>query len=216
MLRHPLLEACGVDHGFGRRDRAPPEDVLRPRQVHGSDIVSAAECRREPLPAADGVVSSEPGVAVGIVTADCVPVLLAGEAGGSVAAVHAGWRGLARGVVVQGVDALRQEVGQTRIVAAIGPHIGSCCYEVDAPVTDALSRALGGIDGAVRPSQPGHVWLDLAALVVDVLSRLGVAPADIGQVPGACTRCDALRFHSYRRDGARAGRLVHYVAAARA
>ena len=216
MLRHSLLEARGVAHGFGVRDCAPPARLLRPRQVHGRAIATAADCRRTPPPAADGVVSTEPGVAIGVVTADCVPVLLASEGGEAVAAIHAGWRGLAAGVVAGGVDALRRSAGSARIVAAIGPHIGACCYEVDAPVLDALTQTFGAIDDALRPSRGGHALLDLGALVATALAHRGVARADIGRLPDACTRCHPLRFHSYRRDGPRAGRLVHFIAAAQA
>ncbi len=223
MLRHPLLAALGVEHGFGLRDAPAPEGLLRPRQVHGTAIVAAADCRAEPPPEADGVVSAEPGVPVGVVTADCVPVLLAGEAGRAVAAVHAGWRGLAAGVVAQGVDALRRRVagggsgGRSggRLVAAIGPHIGPCCYEVDAPVLDALGAAFGALDGALRPSRPGHALLDLGALVALALARSGVVTRDTAALEDCCTRCDPERFHSYRRDGPRAGRLVHFIAAMR-
>jgi YfiH family protein len=216
MLRHPLLSDRGIAHGFGVRGSASPEGVLRPRQVHGRAIVSAAACRERPAPAADGVVCAEPGVAVGVVTADCLPILAASGAGRVVAAIHAGWRGLAGGVVAEGIDALRRSAGGARIVVAIGPHIGACCYEVDAPVIDALTHAFGAIDDALRPTRPGHALLDLGSLAARALERSGVAVDDIGRLPGACTRCDALRFHSYRRDGPRAGRLVHYIAAAQA
>jgi hypothetical protein len=216
MLRHPLLEALGVVHGFGVRGASAPDGLLRPRQVHGRAIATAAACRAEPPPDADGVVSTEPGVAVGVVTADCVPVLVASEGGRAVAAIHAGWRGLAAGVVAHGIDALRRSAGRARLVAAIGPHIGACCYEVDAPVLDALTRTFGAIDDALRPARPGHALLDLGALVAIALARSGLARDDIGALPDACTRCDPLRFHSYRRDGPRAGRLAHYIAAAQA
>jgi YfiH family protein len=216
MLRHPLLEALGIAHGFGVRGAAAPGGVLRPRQVHGRAVVSAAACRSQPPPEADAVICSEPGVAVGVVTADCLPVLLASEGGRVVAAIHAGWRGLARGVVADGVDALRRSAGDARIVAAIGPHIGPCCYEVDAPVIEALARTFGAIDDALRPTRPGHALLDLGALAEAALARGGLARDDIGRLQGACTRCDPLRFHSYRRDGPRAGRLLHYIATAQA
>ena len=216
MLRHPLLDARGIAHGFGVRGAVAPAGLLRPRQVHGRAIASAADCRAQPPPEADGVVSTDPGVAVGVVTADCLPILVASDGGRAVAAIHAGWRGLAHGVVGHGIDALRRSAGAGRLVAAIGPHIGACCYEVDAPVIDALTQTFGAIDDALRPTRPGHALLDLGALAAEALARSGVARDDIGLVSDACTRCDPLRFHSYRRDGPRAGRLVHYIAAAQA
>jgi copper oxidase (laccase) domain-containing protein len=83
-------------------------------------------------------------------------------------------------------------------------------------VIDALTQTLGAIDDALRPTRPGHALLDLGALAARALAGAGVASDDIGRLPDTCTRCDALRFHSYRRDGPRAGRLVLYVAAAQA
>jgi YfiH family protein len=212
-LRHPLLEARGVAHAFGIRGAAPPDGLRRPRQVHGIDVVDAEDCDPGAPPEADAVVSSLPGVPVAVVTADCVPLLLAGDEGRAVAAIHAGWRGLAAGVIEAGVAALRRR--SESIVAVVGPHIGSCCYEVDTPVLDALRRHHGeaAVGAASRAERPGHAQLDLGALAERSLLATGLSAGSIGRIEGACTRCDAERFHSYRRDGPRAGRLVHYVTA---
>jgi YfiH family protein len=213
-----LLRDAGVEHGFGLRGVAMRPDLLRPAQVHGTRVVSAAECRADPSPEADAVLSGEPGVPVGVVTADCVPLLLAARSGRVVAAVHAGWRGLARGVVAQGVDALRRSLLDRGIdeplLAALGPHIGPCCYEVDAPVLDALSARFGGLGAAVRPVRAGHALIDLGSLVARDLEHGGVLARHIARLPDGCTRCQPERFHSYRRDGERAGRLWHYIVAA--
>ena len=215
MLCHSLLAERGVAHGFGVRDAPDPPGLLRPRQVHGCDVTTAASCRSDPPPRADAVVSDEVGVPIGVVTADCVPLLLASERGDAVAAIHAGWRGLAAGVVARGVDALRRQRGSERLLAVIGPHIGPCCYEVDAPVLDAMTQAFGSAPVAVlaRPVRPGHAMLDLGALTARALVSAGLAPSDVGRLSGCCTCCDASRFHSYRRDGSSAGRLTHFVAA---
>jgi len=214
-LRHPLLVAIGVEHGFGLRGLAPPPGLRRPQQVHGAQVAQAAGCLGAAAPRADAVVSALPGVPVGVVTADCVPILVAAEGGRVVAAIHAGWRGLACGVIAAAIEALRAESeGAPRLVAAIGPHIGACCYEVDEPVLEALAPAFGGdLAVALRPARPGHAWLDLGRLTHTALLRAGLAPDALGQLAGACTRCDPVRFHSYRREGAAAGRLHHYIAA---
>ncbi|HEY8152863.1 MAG TPA: polyphenol oxidase family protein [Myxococcota bacterium] len=216
-LRHALLEAARVEHGFGVRGLAPPPGLRRPQQVHGARVAQAADCLGETSPRADAVVSALPGVPVGVVTADCVPILVATEAGAAVAAIHAGWRGLACGVIEAGIEALRAEsAGAPRLVAVIGPHIGVCCYEVDEPVLEALAPAFGGeLAAALRPARPGHAWLDLGRLARTALLRAGLAPEALGLLPSACTRCDPVRFHSYRREGAAAGRLHHYIAARR-
>jgi len=218
MLRHPLLGERGIAHGFGLRDAPDPPGLLRPTQVHGCDVTTADGCRRDPPPQADGVISAEAGVPVGIVTADCVPILLAFEGGETVAALHAGWRGLAAGVVAQGVDALRRSGGSGRVIAAIGPHIGPCCYEVDAPVLEAMTRAFGAapVGGCARPVRTGHAMLDLGDLAGRALVSAGLAAEDVGRLADCCTCCDESRFHSFRRDGSRAGRLTHFVAAAQA
>ena len=216
-LTHALLQQVGVAHGFGVRGAPEPAGLLRPRQVHGAHVVRAADCRMPAPPEADAVLSGEPGVPIGVATADCVPILCASSRGDWVAAVHAGWRGLARGVVAASVDALRRSASHADWVAVIGPHIGPCCYEVDVPVLDALRHEIGDASVAVAstPTRPGHARIDLGALCEVALERAGVARARIGRLPECCTRCDATRFHSYRRDGAHAGRLLHHVAASR-
>jgi YfiH family protein len=212
-----LLLRSAPHHGFGLRDSAAPPDLALPRQVHGTAVARAVDCLApgEP-PEADAVVTATPGVTVGVVTADCVPVLLAGPSGSAVAAVHAGWRGLAAGIVEAAVAGLatQGELEPARIVAAIGPHIGPCCYEVDEPVLTALARRhREALAGATRPARAGHALLDLGALVRAALERAGLAAPSIGVAAEACTCCDARRFHSHRRDGARSGRLVHFITA---
>jgi YfiH family protein len=216
-LRHPLLDAVGVEHGFGLRGTQPPAGLRRPQQVHGRGVTQAARCTGARAPEADAVVSALAGVPVGVVTADCVPLLVATRSGAVVAAIHAGWRGLAQGVVAAAIEALRAEAGASaRLVAAIGPHIGACCYEVDEPVLAALARPFGaGLDAALRPARPGHAWLDLGGLARRALLDAGLEADAVGDLPRACTRCDPARFHSYRREGAAAGRLHHFIAARR-
>jgi copper oxidase (laccase) domain-containing protein len=141
-----------------------------------------------------------------------VPILLAAPGARVVAAVHAGWRGLAAGVVEAALCELAAAGARPEaLVAAVGPHIGACCYEVDEPVLGPLRARFGGrLDAATRATRPGHARLDLGALVREDLLR-ALAPEAVGAFPGACTRCDAERFESHRRDGARAGRMVHWV-----
>jgi YfiH family protein len=217
VLVEPRLAVIAPCHGFGLRGTSEPPGLARPRQVHGAAVARAADCLRcARRPEADAVVATTPGVAVGVLTADCVPVLLASGAGNAVAAIHAGWRGLAAGVVAAGVEALVSAAGveAQRLVAAIGPHIGPCCYEVDEVVLDALAgRHAQAVERAVRPARPGHAMLDLGALVGAALVRAGLPETALGRTAAACTCCDPRRFHSYRRDGASAGRLVHFVAA---
>jgi YfiH family protein len=209
-LEHPLLASAGVRHGFGLRTSPALPGVRRPRQVHGAIVVRADA--GDALGEADAALATQPGVAVGVVTADCVPVLVA--AGPAVAAVHAGWRGLAAGVIPRALEALAEAAPGAAPVAAVGPCIGACCYEVDAPVLDALGRRFGrALESGLRPARPGHALLDLAALAREALLAAGLLPSRVGVLEGACTRCDAARFHSFRRDGASAGRLLSWIEA---
>jgi len=214
-LRHPLLERVGVTHCFGLRTTPVPPGLVRPRQVHGCQVAEpdlGGNLRPEE---ADAVVSAIPELAVGIATADCVPILACTRSGRVVAAIHAGWRGLAVGVVRAGIGALRLRAASGEgLIAVIGPHIGSCCYEVDEPVCRALRDRFGDeLTPALRAARPGHALLDLSRLVRAELLREGLTPECLGTVADSCTRCNADLFHSYRRDGIHAGRLIHYAVA---
>ena len=219
-IRHPLIEGIGIAHGFGTRSSAAPTRALRPIQVHGADVLRIEH--HEPFShgvrvEADAIVCRSPGQSIAIVTADCLPILACGESGNSVAAIHAGWRGLAKGVVEAGIQAL-QEISAPgeRLRAVIGPHIGRCCYEVDAPVLEAMTRRFGA-EAVARASQAtatGHARLSLAVLADAALGRVGVPPAMRDRVAQSCTSCETSRFHSFRRDGPRAGRMVHFIATA--
>jgi YfiH family protein len=217
VLTDPLLAGLASAHGFGTRNASPPDPLVRPKQVHGRRVVDAAVCRAAVTPPeADAIVSSDADLCVAVVTADCVPILLAAPDGAVVAAVHAGWRGLAAGVVAAAVAVLcgRAECAAADCVAAIGPHIGPCCYEVDEPVLAALETGLGAPTWAwARATRAEHAQLDLGALCRAALRGAGLADAGIGTAAVACTACDSRRFHSFRRDGPRSGRLIHFIRA---
>jgi YfiH family protein len=214
-LTHPLLSDTGVAHGFGRIGARPPDRVIRPVQEHGAEVAFVRDLGDSDPGRADAVVSTLAGVAVGVMTADCVPVLLAMDGGRVVAALHAGWRGVAAGVVGSAFEAMARTAAPWRhVTAVIGPHIGACCYEVDAPVIERLRvRFSKLLDSALIQVNPEHWMLDLGALVRLELIRAGVRSPDVGTFPDACTCCDAERFHSHRRDRARAGRLLHWITA---
>jgi polyphenol oxidase len=196
---------------FARAVGYPEAALYEVSQVHGRLIhvvaagAAVATVREE---RADGLVAPLPGLAIGVRTADCVPILLADTGTGAVAALHAGWRGVARGVVEAGVASLRaacQAQGVTRsvIVAAIFPHIRRCCFEVGTEVAEALVTASS--DGAVVDRIGEKLHVDLTRAVLAQLMGAGIERAHIDDVPG-CTRCEPERFFSYRRDGAASGR----------
>jgi YfiH family protein len=162
-----------------------PEQVVFALQVHGTRLV------RPPyegsIPEADGHVVTEPGPAPMVLAADCLPIALYGP--GGLAMVHAGWRGLAGGIVGAAADAVEAKV------AAIGPGIGPCCYEVGDEVLDAFADLGDGI-AAGR-------MLDLPEVARQLLARAGVEQVDSA---GLCTSCERELFFSHRRDHGRTGR----------
>lgn len=209
LLRSRALDEIGVEHGFGTLRSVPitPTDVVFAKQVHGATLVRAepGAGRAE----ADALWTDRPGTAVGVVTADCVPILIAHESGRFVCAVHAGWRGSAARIAARSVQALVEETrcGAAELRAAIGPHIGPCCYEVDGPVLEAIPDP-----GVYRPSpRPGRAHLDLFALNRLQLEGAGIPGSQIERV-GGCTACDPDLYPSYRRDRG-SGRLLHFVRA---
>ena len=212
-LEDPVLSALGIAHGFGQRGSGVPDETVFPRQMHGTAVLYAeAEGVLSGEAVADVVVSEQAGISVGIVTADCVPILLASERGATVGAIHAGWRGLAAGVIEAGLAALRARAGGEEIYCAVGPAARGCCYEVDPPVRDGLLERHASLLGEVLvPSGSCHFQLDLGLLACRVLERGGLTVAQIGTRNLECSICDPLRFDSYRREGAAAGRMKHFI-----
>jgi hypothetical protein len=200
-IEQPILAQAGIPHGFGTRTSPARAGVRRPVQVHGDRVVSADAGL--PLGEADASLSVEPGVAVGIVTADCVPVLVA-AGGHAVAAVHAGWRGLARGVIPRALEALGEAAPGAELVAAIGPAIGPCCYEVGEELRVEFAPEF------FRPGPRGKPHLDVRAANRAQLEAAGLRPERIHGVD-ECTYCRPDRYHSYRREGKGAGRMISYV-----
>lgn len=191
--------------GLAMDDARP---VARVHQVHGARVVPACPSGG-PSGDADALWTAEPGLVVSVITADCVPVLLAADGGAAVAAVHAGWRGIVAGVVPKTVEALRTHTGTApeSLHAWVGPSIGVCCYEVSDPVARQVAEAAGTGDVVTTPPG-GRPHLDLVGGVSRQLAAAGVpAPTVVVR----CTRCDEERLWSYRREGKKAGRNVAYV-----
>jgi YfiH family protein len=178
------------------------------RQVHGNAVVFHRARRAAEPPVADGAATNEPGVVCAVLVADCLPVLLADRAGTAVAIAHAGWRGLASGVVERTVGCLVQAgASAERLVAWLGPAIGPTAFEVGGEVRAALGDTDAGADQCFVPGAPGKWHADLRALARRRLAACGVrAIAE----HDACTVSDATRFYSWRRDrgGGRMAALV--------
>lgn len=221
----PLLAIPGVAHGFSTRrfDLGPAEaspeivarrqaflracgvagDPLVLRQVHGAVVVRASDVGEGSTPEADAAVRARAGRAPAVRTADCVPVLLADRAGRGVAAVHAGWRGVAAGIAGAAVRALAdledQAIPPADLVVALGPAILGCCYTVGPEVLEAVGLPA---TGAGR--------LDLHTRLRVQLREAGVPEEAIHAAPW-CTRCHAGLFFSYRREKEAAGRQMAVI-----
>jgi len=205
-------EQGGLNLGLGSGDA--PDVVARNRerlraslpappcwlqQVHGTHIVDAAQPAAGGEPQADAALSAQPGVICAVLVADCLPVLLADARGRAVAAVHAGWRGLAAGIVQQSVAALRAHLADpaARLLAYLGPAIGPCHFEVGPEVLVAMRQRLPQADAAFTARSNGKFHADLFALAGQALQSCGVTDIHGG---GVCTFDDPHRFYSFRRD----------------
>jgi polyphenol oxidase len=156
-------------------------DLVLARQVHGGDLLDVPRGSSGVLGRADGLVTRMPGPVLGLLTADCAPIVVAGDA--SVAVLHGGWRGLVAGIVERGVAAVDRAQR-----AWVGPTIRACCYDVGPEVVDAFRRRGLPVSGGRR--------VDPARAAAAVLEKAGIEVA----VSDVCTACDPSYF-SYRRDG---------------
>jgi YfiH family protein len=202
---------CGDDPALAQRNRdrladwlALPSPPHWLRQVHGTAVLrfDAAPAPGDDEPEADAAVTSAPGVVLAILSADCLPVVFAARDGSEVAAAHAGWRGLAAGVLEATVAAMRTP--PARLAAWLGPAAGPQAYEIGAEVRDAFVVRDPPAAAAFEAIRPGHWRVDLFALARRRLAAAGVSEVRGG---GLCTISDPARFFSHRRDG-RSGRLA--------
>ena len=177
-----------------------PADPVWLQQVHGARVVEAGAAAE-----ADAVWSRTPGQVCAVLTADCLPVLLCDRAGDCVAAAHAGWRGLAAGVLEATVAALPADAAD--LMAWLGPAIGPDAFEVGDEVREAFVTADARAGAAFRPAGDGRWLADLYGL-----ARLRLAAAGVTRVfgGGLCTFTDRDRFYSYRRDGV-TGRMASLI-----
>lgn len=205
----------GAERGLEARERLREtlavRRLVRGYQVHGTVVgrvlaggeyagqggnaFEPEDSASQPRLEADGHALAARGLAAMVLTADCIPVALGAD--GAVAALHAGWRGLAAGVLEEGMRALREVGGRGEVVAVVGPCAGACCYEVG----EEVHAAFAGAHRTVKGTGDGDT-IDLRAIAHEKLFEAGVAQVlDLK----ACTICDE-RYFSHRREGLRAGR----------
>jgi YfiH family protein len=199
---------CGDDERCVRENRARLSALLPAapqwlRQVHGVEVAEhPGAAVEEATPEADALVAFAPGRVCAVLTADCLPVVFCDRAGSRVGVAHAGWRGLAGGVLEHTVQAM--DCAPAELLAWLGPAIGPCVYEVGPEVVEAFD----GIEGAAAPGRRPDRWLlDLYGIARHKLRAAGVGEVHGG---GLCTFSDPARFYSYRRDGT-TGRMATLI-----
>ena len=192
----PPAKAGGGWEGVASASRAPDATPPQPSPAVAGEGVE---------PVADASVTSEPGVVLAILTADCLPVVFANEDGTEIGAAHAGWRGLVAGVLENTVIAMQSP--PEKLVAWLGPAAGPQAYEVGAEVFDAFVSQDENAASAFVATRPGHWRVDLYALARRRLAKLGIVRVHGGDL---CTISDPQRFFSHRRD-ARTGRMATVV-----
>ncbi|MBA3493468.1 MAG: peptidoglycan editing factor PgeF [Gammaproteobacteria bacterium] len=170
---------------------APPRWL---EQQHGARVIDPADA--DSGPQADGACTSAAGIVCAVLTADCLPVLLCDRDGTRVAALHCGWRGIARGIISAGIAAMQRP--PSGLLAWLGPAIGPAVYEVGEDVRQALTTMSGALAAAFQPASADHWYLDLTGAARMLLEQHGVSCVYGGE---HCTYTEPDRFFSHRRDG---------------
>ena len=191
----------------------PARNLVSLYQVHSAEVVTV-EAPFTERPKADAMVSRVPGLALGIATADCGPILFADPENRVVGAAHAGWKG-ALGGVIEATVAAMERLGARRagIVAVLGPTIAQASYEVGADFRERFRAEAPGSERFFADGRPGHAQFDLPAFILARLAQAGIGEAS---ALGLCTYADPDRFYSFRRTTHRGepdyGRLISAIA----
>lgn len=206
---HAFVTTRDIDFGASARGRDEilarvPSTPRWMKQVHGAAVADLDATSATPL-TADAAVTATPKTVAVVLTADCMPVLLCDDGGNRVGIAHAGWRGMAAGVIESTVRALDSDPG--RVIAWLGPAIGPRAFEVGEDVREAFMRVDAGADAAFAPQGGGKYLADLYTLARQRLARTGVTRVTGG---GFCTFQEPERFFSYRRGG-EPGRMGAFI-----
>jgi YfiH family protein len=183
-------------------------------QIHGTNavVLTGSEDREEVVSRQGDITASNvAGVACSVRSADCVSILLADRSSGAVTAVHSGWVGTVANVVAAGVQVLRSIAPSADIIAAIGPHIEQCCFEVGDDVAERLANA-SSLGASVVDRSRAKAHVNLRRIVHAQLVNAGVDEACIDDVHG-CTVCNVERYFSFRRDAKKSGRMLAAIVA---
>ena len=180
-------------------------DVVSPGQRHTANVCQVGiEDRGRLCAGYDALITDQPGVPLLLRYADCTPVLIYDPTHHALAVVHSGWRGTVQGAPKAAVEALCRAYGSrpADMIAAIGPSIGPCCYEVGQDVVDAVQVAFAGPDGLLKPGPRGRQHFNLWAANRRWLAEAGVGEIEVAET---CTACHVAEFYSYRAAGGTTG-----------
>jgi len=218
-IRLRQFDQHGIKYGFVGKVGTPPA-FDRPNQVHGTEIIVADPRTTGPAAAArsdgDGILTQARAYPVGVLTADCLPVLLADQRKTMAMAVHAGWRGLAAGIMRAALLMFRDgSITPSEILVGIGPAISGANYEVGIDVINAMSGPDCGLSksqimSCYNPGRRDHYQLSIAKIAELVLTNAGV-PAKNIQIVDSCTFANPNLWHSYRRDKPNVGRNHSWI-----
>jgi YfiH family protein len=186
--------------------------IVTMRQMHGDDIIEVKDKQLKEAGECDGMVTAENEIYLGVLTADCVPLLFIAPKQRVAAAVHAGWRGTLAGIAEKTVRLFKSHynVDADDLEAALGPSIGVCCYEVKDDVADPLMKKWGPLTTPSVAVRDGKTFINLSRLNRDILREAGVPGKQLYQV-GPCTACSPADFFSYRRERSETGRQISVV-----
>jgi YfiH family protein len=186
--------------------------VVTMQQVHGDNLIEVKDKKMKEAGEADGLVTAESDIYLGVLTADCVPILIIAPKQRLAAAVHAGWRGTLAGIAEKAVANFKSNynVGAEELEVALGPSIGVCCYEVKEDVTGPLMKKWGSLTTPSVAVRDGKSYVNLRRLNRDILRHAGVPGKQLFEI-GPCTSCATEEFYSYRKQGGETGRQMGIV-----
>jgi polyphenol oxidase len=186
--------------------------IITMKQVHGDQIIDVQDRHIKEAGEGDGMQTGEKDAFLGVLTADCVPILFVVPEKKIVAVAHTGWRGTLTGIAAKMVRLLegRHGISPYAIEAALGPAIGPCCYEVKEDVSRPLIERWGKISDLCVEHRDNKTYLDLRRLNGAILEQAGIPPEQIYQV-GPCTSCAPNEFFSYRREKKETGRQISFI-----
>ena len=211
-----LANVEGNRSAFARSFDLPPHQLLTVKQVHGKDMLLVDEPNLDLshflTVQVDAIVTNQPDIMIGVLTADCFPILIWHPDLTVAAAVHAGWRGAANGLIGKTVQAISEHFNRpaTELQAAVGPGIGAHKYEVDRPVRDAFRKGTGFWEEISTETRLGHWQLDIPLSCRLQLEKAGLKTGNI-EIAQQCTCCHPELFFSHRRDGGITGRQLGFI-----